>query len=29
MALVMVSHDEALAARCSRALHLTLGRLTG
>ncbi|WOB09953.1 ABC transporter ATP-binding protein [Piscinibacter gummiphilus] len=29
MALVMVSHDEALAARCSRALHLTLGRLAG
>jgi lipoprotein-releasing system ATP-binding protein len=29
MALVMVTHDEALAARCGRALHLTLGRLAG
>jgi lipoprotein-releasing system ATP-binding protein len=27
MALVMVTHDETLAARCGRALHLTLGRL--
>ncbi|HEY0817165.1 MAG TPA: ABC transporter ATP-binding protein [Rhizobacter sp.] len=29
MALVMVTHDEALAARCGRALYLTLGRLAG
>ncbi len=27
MAVVMVTHDEALANRCSRALHLTLGKL--
>lgn len=27
MALVMVTHDEALAARCGRMLHLQLGRL--
>ncbi|MCR5883189.1 ATP-binding cassette domain-containing protein [Rhizobacter sp. J219] len=27
MALVMVTHDEALAGRCGRTLHLQLGRL--
>jgi lipoprotein-releasing system ATP-binding protein len=27
MALVMVTHDETLATRCGRALHLTLGKL--
>lgn len=27
MALVMVTHDEALATRCGRALHLSLGQL--